>query len=467
MILYKNYSKFILLILFTALSSFNSCTQSGNIIINGFISMTNNEFKIISGKAIYDVNITFESRVSFQLIYIYKDIKYTQNFEDIKTIKLDDIDLGKYYIVCKVKDLKGIPKIEYKIELTKKHYWYSERYESEPNDTYLTASDFNLSSIKIYSIIGRLSSKDDIDYYSIINNNYLDLNSIITISNPDDNFSAILFDENYNQITKFTKNLPFQFQSNKRYFLKITSRISDLYELPYTIIIKPVSQLNNLTEFEPNNETDNANRINLSQSIFGELNEKDVDFFRFDIEKDGFYKIIFSASSFPFSISLMTEFGEFYKDYEMHRAGSFRHLLLPKGKYFLKINRKDEISIRPISYSIKIENDSAAFEIEPNDDVKQANEFTIYDTVTGSISWEYDVDFFYIQFEKNENYIIISSEDPFTTLKCEIFDENKLISSFEIKEGALRVQLTVQKVIIKLSAVNFSKEIAYTIKVGN
>jgi len=466
--IYKRYFNIIfLIILLSILFMQISCKKSDNFTIKGEITISKSNFFIKTNKGIYDLEISFESNVSFELSYIYKEITYKQKYDNIKTLKLYDIDFGKYYIRCNVYDLRGIPKISYKIDFTKKQYWYSSRYESEPNDNFEIASDFVLTNYNIYSNVGRLVNESDTDFYRIVNDTFFDMNCILTISTSDNNFSAILYDENQNLISNVNKNLPFKFLAKKIYYLKISSKTSDFYHLPYIIIIKPITSLSNFSEFEPNNTNEDANKIEINQTIFGEISENDVDYYTFNVEKEGFYRIIFSSSSFPFSISLISDFGSFFGDYKMHRAGSFRHLLLPKGIYYIRLNNIEKSISKTFSYSIKVENDSSSLEIEPNDDETSANEFTIFDNLVASISWEYDIDYYYIQLEKDQNNIIISMEDPFSILKCEIFVDNILISSLDIKEGSTQILVSGKKVLIKLSSLNFSKEIVYNIKVGN
>jgi len=310
-------------------------------------------------------------------------------------------------------------------------------------------------------------TEKDIDYYKIINDTYFDINCNLIISKANDNYSTFLYDENFNLISKINDNLPFKLISKKIYYIKVNSKNSDFSDLPYTIIVKPSTNINDLTEYEPNNKLENASRIELNKVLFGKILENDIDFYTFNIEKEGFYKIIFTSSNFPFSISFISDFGTFYSDYKMHRAGSFSHLLLPKGTYYIKVNNIEKSKNNSFSYSIKLEKDSPSIEIEPNDLESQANEWTIFDIISGSISWEYDVDYYYIQFEKKENNIIISTEDPFSILRCEIFVDNILTSSFDIKEGTTNILVNGEKVLIKLSSLNFTKEIVYTIKVGN
>jgi hypothetical protein len=465
---YKRYlNLFFILLILTILFLATSCKQSESFSLNGKVTISKNSFFIKAPKGIYDLEITFESKVSLALIYTYKETNYSQKYNDIKTIKLYDIDFGKYFIKCDLFDLKVIPTITYKINFIKKQYWYSSRYESEPDDDFEVASDFILASYNTYSYVGRLINENDVDFFSILNDTYFDMNCILTISTSDDNFTAILYDENKNIISNVNKNLPFKFLSKKKYYLKINSKTSDFYDLPYIIIIKPITLLTNFSEFEPNNTAENANKIEINQTIFGEVSEEDIDYFTFNVEKEGFYRIIFSSSSFPFSISLIADFGSFFGDYKMHRAGSFRNLLLPKGIYYIKLSKVENSPIKTFSYNIKVENDSSSLEIEPNDDEESANEFTIFDTLVGSISWEYDIDYYFIQLEKDQNNIIISTEDPFSILKCEIFVDNIFISSFDIKEGSNQILVNGKKVLIKLSSLNFTKEIVYTIKVGN
>lgn len=464
----KKIKLFLVILIFFLFFFLSSCNKTDNFSIKGTISISKNEFEIKADRFIYDVEINFESKVNFELIFKNKETNYIKKYENLKYIRLSDIDFRKYSLFCKIIDNFGIPNINYKINFIKKHYWYTNRYESEPNDTFEISTEFIISSYNTFSKIGRLSNPQDIDCYAIFNDTFFDINCYIIFTDANENLIATLYDENYNKISIINKNIPFKLASKKKYFIKITSSADKYNELPYTIIIKPSTSIStNLNEFEPNNDISNANILALNQTIFGEITESDVDYFCFDIEKEGFYKILFSATSFPFYITFITDFGEFYGSYKMHRAGSFRHLLLPKGKYFIKFSPVENIKIKNISYLIKVENDTTSFEIEPNDTIEEANEFTIFDNVIGSISWEYDVDYYYISFEKNENYITISTEDLFSILHCEIFVDNTLLTSFDLKEGSYIIKINGEKVFIKLSPATFSKEIFYSIKVGN
>ncbi|MFN3410829.1 MAG: hypothetical protein ACK4YF_01540 [Exilispira sp.] len=463
---FRNYyrkTKLIITLLTIILILF-SCQSKINFKQSGKITISNSIFELKADPAFYDIEFIFEAKITIKILFINNQIKFNKEYKEVKYLKLTDIDLRKYKILCEVIDNFGISSIDYKINYLKKNYWYNNRYESEPNDSFSTATDFLLLSYKSESKIGRLNCKEDIDFYRIINDTNLDISCNIIVTNPINNFETILYDGNNNIICRINQNLPIKILSKKTYYLSIASTNIDFNDIPYIIIINPLTTLNNLTEFEPNNEINNSTQININQTIFGDLIDNDIDYFSFDIEKEGFYKIIFSSSAFPFSITFITEFGEFYGDYTMHRAGSFRSLLLPKGRYYLKIQTSDNSKNKNISYFLKIENDIKTFEIEPNDIEQQANEFTIHDNITGFISWEYDIDYFMINFEKNENYIILSTEDPFTTLHCEIFVDNNLYYFFDIKEGSYKIKIIGEKVLIKLYAVVFNKEIFYNIK---
>ncbi len=444
-----------------------SCQKSENLLIKGKITINKTEFYIKDHSGIYDIEINFESTVSFNLEFIDEDLKDTLVYNQIKSLKLAEIDLTKYDIKCVITDQKGIPQINYKINLIKKNYWYKSRYESEPNNSFDTSTDFIISSYNTYSKVGRLLNKEDTDFYKIYNNTYFNISCYISLSKASkDSYSATLYDSKHNLIARVKENIPFFIKSQTYYYLKISNN-ENFIDLPYVIIIKPTTSIENYSEFEPNNSMEQANNINLNQLIYGELVENDIDYFSFDIQKEGSYKIVFSSNSFPFSITLISDFGEFYGEYQMHRAGSFRHLLLPEGRYHLKLIPINQTKISNFEYTLKIENDSKTFETEPNDNENQANEFTIFDIVTGSISWEYDVDYFYILLENPENNIIINNEDFLAGLSCQIFVDDKLDSTFELKGETQIINIKGQKVIIKLYSTDFIKDISYSITVGN
>ncbi|HPC39239.1 MAG TPA: hypothetical protein PLF21_08000, partial [Exilispira sp.] len=63
-----------------------SCKYSSNFSSKGKITILKDQFYLKAGKGIYDLEISFESKVSFNLIYLYKEKKYTEKYENIKSL---------------------------------------------------------------------------------------------------------------------------------------------------------------------------------------------------------------------------------------------------------------------------------------------------------------------------------------------------------------------------------------------
>jgi hypothetical protein len=449
----------------------SGCSNSSDIkIYKGKVNLPTKEinFKALPN-GIFDINIEFEAPVKAGIIFKFSDQILEKKFKNTKTISANDIDLKKYHLSIKIYDTFGISSINYKATFTRKAYWYQNRFESEPNDTQSFATVINIQRYSSVSLVGRINDIDDVDYYDINNKSNLNMYCFLNVSTSSRSYDIKLIDPDSGKIINVDGTIPLMFHASSHYYLKISvtqkqSISDDLAFLPYTLNINPTDNLSNVSEFEPNDQK--PNYLEVGRTLFGNLIQNDIDYFTFDINSEGFYKIIFSPSSAPMYLTFITPFGIFYENIQISRAGSFRHLLLPAGNYSIKISTKKDSNIfKKISYTLRIESDSPVFEIEPNDNMNNANEFTSFDTVTGTISWEYDIDIYQIYLEDDSNTLQISSDDPSINFTMQIYLENKLISTYNIGGNFSNIPLPKGNIYIKIFTSSFLKEINYTIMV--
>ncbi|HNV43467.1 MAG: hypothetical protein KBG82_02090 [Spirochaetes bacterium] len=466
----KNIDKLFLLFIFCIVLLNFCCSNSSDIkIYKGKINPSTKEinFKALPN-GIFDINIEFEAPITASIIYKFSDQILEKKFKNTKTISANDIDLKKYHLSIKIYDTFGISSIDYKATFTRKTYWYQSRFESEPDDTQSFATVINILRYSPISLVGRINDIDDVDYYDINNESNLNMYCFLNVSTSSKSYDIKLIDPDSGKIINIDGTIPLMFQASSHYYLKISiaqkQSVSDaLAFLPYTINLNPTDNLSNVSEFEPNDQK--PNYLEIGRTVFGNLTQNDTDYFTFDITSEGFYKIIFSPSSASMYLTFITPFGIFYENIQISRAGSFKHLLLPAGNYRIKINTKDSNIFKKISYTLRIESDSPVFEIEPDDNMNNANEFTSFDTVTGTISWEYDIDIYQIYLEDDSNTLQISSDDPSINFTLQIYLENKLISTYNINGNFSNIPLPKGNIYIKIFTSSFLKEINYTILV--
>ncbi len=467
----KSIVKLFLLLIFCIMLLNSGCSNSSDIkIYKGKVNLPTKEinFKALPN-GIFDINIEFEAPVKAGIIFKFSDQILEKKFKNTKTISANDIDLKKYHLSIKIYDTFGISSINYKATFTRKAYWYQNRFESEPNDTQSFATVINIQRYSSVSLVGRINDIDDVDYYDINNKSNLNMYCFLNVSTSSRSYDIKLIDPDSGKIINVDGTIPLMFHASSHYYLKISvtqkqSISDDLAFLPYTLNINPTDNLSNVSEFEPNDQK--PNYLEVGRTLFGNLIQNDIDYFTFDINSEGFYKIIFSPSSAPMYLTFITPFGIFYENIQISRAGSFRHLLLPAGNYSIKISTKKDSNIfKKISYTLRIESDSPVFEIEPNDNMNNANEFTSFDTVTGTISWEYDIDIYQIYLEDDSNTLQISSDDPSINFTMQIYLENKLISTYNIGGNFSNIPLPKGNIYIKIFTSSFLKEINYTIMV--
>ncbi|WP_417087785.1 PPC domain-containing protein [Eubacterium maltosivorans] len=285
--------------------------------------------------------------------------------------------------------------------------------EIEPNDSALQA---NLISVN-KEIKGRLQTEEDVDYYKIS----LQKKGSISISfihqkiDSNDTFWKVsLLD--ISEEMALEKNIVggvVQCESNKarissgEYYLKVEKYYYS--DLEYTIKVN-FTEEDESFENEPNNEIASANPIELNSKMTGNIqHEEDTDYYKFTLTELGSVHISFehakidSNDSF-WKISLLSEISaDPIIESSVRGSESISHLSkarLPIGTYYIKVNK---YQFSNIDYHIKLnyQKEGNSYEVEPNNDISNANKIEVNKKIIGNIQREDDVDYF--TFTANRN----------------------------------------------------------------
>jgi len=186
--------------------------------------------------------------------------------------------------------------VEYNLNF---HTYPADDYESEPNNKYTDANEIEMGSY----IKGNLISKSDEDYYVARagNKGYAVLSLEIPDFEPDKmgngwdleiydkNKSLIYKEENIKKDTKFPE-LPLT--KGQDIYIRIKAKTGIIYSAPETVEYKLNAEFvkTDKWEMEDNNSFSKANKLKstISANI---LNENDEDYFTFNAENTGNYKV--------------------------------------------------------------------------------------------------------------------------------------------------------------------------------
>jgi|YNPMSStandDraft_1061717.scaffolds.fasta_scaffold00031_56 hypothetical protein len=301
-------------------------------------------------------------------------------------------------------------------------------YEIEPNNSYKNSNEISF----LKNIYGNLDYEEDIDFYFIKNYDSLNILNLQLILN-DANFNDLLiefYDENLNFITK---NEPNKLTLLKVYplekiYIKIYSKNNEKSTFLYNLVII-FDNNEKFSEIEPNNSFQKANELNHDTLYKGNINNEH-DIFSISFEKAKFINFNLKINEGRLNLVFYDEFQNvIYEKNNLSKGGVLFPILFEKGKYYIKLY--GEFSNYEISFS------NAAFngEIEFNDNFENANYILSNNFISGALSFEKDIDFYY--FEVNKNYITIKfKKETYDKIVLEIYDfEKKLIYSFNIDEN--------------------------------
>lgn len=270
------------------------------------------------------------------------------------------VPAGEYYI--KITDRDGFSDKNYNVTL---HFTASEEWETEFNDSFETADEFQAN----HSIYGALRNNSDVDWYkvNIPEDGYISLEFTHGFVDSSGRYwTAYLYGENQQKLAEyyFDGNVTSYKQGNigvpaGDYYVKITDR--DGYsDKDYSLKINFTSAENWETEF--NDEVEKADEIKLGEKFYGSLmNKNDVDWYKFKVPENGEITLDFCHGYIDSSVSywrvyLYDPANEEIDRYLVPGNATEYHLDeldVDPGTYFIKVTGYDGYSDG--DYSIKID----------------------------------------------------------------------------------------------------------------
>lgn len=270
------------------------------------------------------------------------------------------VPAGEYYI--KITDRDGFSDKNYNVTL---HFTASEEWETEFNDSFETADEFQAN----HSIYGALRNNSDVDWYkvNIPEDGYISLEFTHGFVDSSGRYwTAYLYGENQQKLAEyyFDGNVTSYKQGNigvpaGDYYVKITDR--DGYsDKDYSLKINFTSADNWETEF--NDEVEKADEIKLGEKFYGSLmNGNDVDWYKFTVPENGEITLDFYHGYIDSKVSYWRVYLYDPANEEIGRylvPGNATEYLLDEldvdpGTYFIKVTDYDGYSDG--DYSIKID----------------------------------------------------------------------------------------------------------------
>lgn len=264
---------------------------------------------------------------------------------------------------------------------------------------------------------GKLTNKEDIDayYFSVKEPTNLTLHFITKNTNRESSvFVVALSDENkYYSVTEIPGNVENYSPGNiyvdsGEYQVTVNKGIRWIdSEYQLEIEAKPLEN----AEIEPNDYYETASEIKLSSNTSGSFQEdSDVDYYWFQIEKDGFININMSYkasnSSKTYGITVLDDGQK--PIYQQTLNGMTQVPVLPlavkTGKYYLKVNNLWKAHQ---DYTIRVDyHETELVENEPNDDSAAATNFSIGERISGSLINENDSDYYHFALEEDKKIYV-------------------------------------------------------------
>jgi len=267
----------------------------------------------------------------------------------------------------------------------------------EPNNQLGDATGIDLNQ----TIGGSIFPDRDVDSYGF------DLNSpgilkVILESVPEDMKTRIgLYGKNFNGITNKdasnagdTVTLEINIAEPGKYYIVVSDLDGKSHDIEYSfkVIFEPVAD-----SMEPNNQLGDATDINLDQTVSGYIfPARDADSYGFDLNSPGILKVI--LESVP--EDMKTRIGLYGKNFngitnkDASNAGDTVTLeinIAEPGKYYIVVSDLDGKS-HDIEYSFKVIFEPVADSMEPNNQLGDATDINLDQTVSGYIFPARDAD---------------------------------------------------------------------------
>lgn len=317
---------------------------------------------------------------------------------------------------------------------------YKVPYEKEKNNSFKTANIVKLNS----NIYGKINGKGDIDCFVLYNKDII--KKIINIYITDINISSLyltIYDSNKKEIltSSSRKILNIKILPNSHYYLKIFSKKGEYSYISYNLIIE-VNKNNKSIEIEPNNSFESACSLVINNPVNGYIATRDVDFYKFRANASGFYLISLNINKNFINFKLYSnDHIILYEIKKLDKSVIINPVFLSEGIYYLKISGVNS------SYTLFVNNSSWEGEVEFNNEITQANEFSISDEIDGEIGWPGDIDYYKIYIKKKGTYNLIIDKNFNYDLFISIFHENDVsdVKTFNIRKNNVSIEINFNK----------------------
>ncbi len=312
--------------------------------------------------------------------------------------------------------------------------------DNDNNNTSENAQKITLGD----SIEGAIAPKDDIDFYAftLTQSGRVKLNIksymqyyTLAIYNTAGEAVWDVNEKEYNNTVGFRQDDYDVDLEKGSYTIKVTGyRAKDYDPSTGNYQIKTSFETANANEKEVNNKAEEANKINLGETIRGLIGVNDtMDFYQFTIANSGKVSLDITSYMKYYTLIIHDMAGnELWKtdNNEYNSTVGFRNdqydIYLEKGSYYLKVTGylTKDYDASTGKYSIKTQyTDAKATETEPNNSAEQANTIALNTDVRGLIGANDQIDFYQFTVDKATNLnISMTSYMQYYTLH--IYDKN-------------------------------------------
>ena len=295
--------------------------------------------------------------------------------------------------------------------------------EKEPNNDKANATDFNIKNV----ITGSISDVSDVDWYKVTPTRFGLAHLTVTQKGSDD-FRVSVYDDSDNLIANFsafnsTTDSPYFAVSAQPYYIKVEPG-AVISNSSYTLDLS--SETYNNGEVEPNNSIANANLVQLdkdhnSTTFMGSVISGDEDWFRFSSVVGYFFYELEDVSGMSGSVTADVIAISGTGDAGNTVVGSITADIGTKAAtYFIRVTGN---GVYTLDVHARLDNKN---EYEYNDTAVYANPYTIdytYGVIYGSISHNYDVDYYRISTtDSDKNSAIVVS--AFNSENYKEYDKN-------------------------------------------
>lgn len=340
---------------------------------------------------------------------------------------------------------------------------YKNPYENEPNNNFDKANKLELTS----NIYGKIDNENDIDFYSLYNNDIV--KKVFNIYLTDIGINDLTINV-YNQNKKilFTttsrKLLNVKIQPKTLYYIKIFSKNGNFSNLTYNLIIKIQDKYNKFLELEPDNSFENANNLDFNYTISGKTINFDKDFYVFKIDNSGFFLISLTINNSPLNLNIFSRNKLLiYSLKNLNKSVIISPIFFTKGIYFIEISGKNS------KYLLFLNKAFWEGEVEFNNTKETANEFSISDNISGSIGWPEDIDYYKIFIKNSSKYSFYINKKFNSNLKFSLINKDgKIIKDVDLSnvKNFLEIYLNKGYYYLQFKTINYVKPLNYSFRIA-